>query len=139
MFQHILAPVDCTEKNRQALDIAIHLAQANRAVVSVLHVIEVIYATPVAEFKSFYAALEEQAAQKMQELVSAYEDSGVEIEQTILYGKRVEEIVRFAQVQDVDLIVMNSHKLNLSEPTQGWGTISYKVSILADCPVLLVK
>ena len=48
-------------------------------------------------------------------------------------------LVRFAEEQNVDLIVINSHKIEWDEPTQGLGTISYKVSILADCPVLLVK
>lgn len=139
MFQHILVPVDYTKKNRHALDIAVNLAQSSQALVSVLHVIEIIYATPVEEFKSFYTALEEQAMQKMQDLLAPYNDGAVQIERMIRYGNRVQEIVRFAQEQGIDLVVMNSHRLDPNQPAQGWGTISYKVSILTECPVLLVK
>ena len=39
----------------------------------------------------------------------------------------------------VDLTIMKSHKVDLEDRSHGWGTISYKVSILAQCPVLLVK
>jgi nucleotide-binding universal stress UspA family protein len=139
MFQHILVPVDYTQKNRSALKLAIHLATPGPSMVSVLHVIELIADTPVEEFDSFYASLEEQALQKMKELVAAYSDTPVQITHHIAYGSRTQEIVRFAQEQAADLIVMNSHKLDWNEPAQGWGTISYKVSILAACPVLLVK
>jgi universal stress protein A len=139
MFQHILVPVDYTQKNRGALDLAIHLATPGPGVVSVLHVIELIADTPLEEFDAFYASLEEQALQKMEELIAPYSGATVKITHQIAYGSRAQEIVRVAQDEATDLIVMNSHKLDWNEPTQGWGTISYKVSILADCPVLLVK
>lgn len=144
MFQHILVPVDFTEKNRRALDIAINLAQIGAGTVSMLHVIELIVDTPVEEFQTFYATLEEQATQKIQALVAQYtgglnSDKPVQLEPKITYGNRVQEIIRFAEEQSVDLIVINSHKIEWNEPTQGLGTISYKVSILADCPVLLIK
>jgi universal stress protein A len=55
-------------------------------------------------------------------------------------GNRVAEILRFAQENKIDLIVMSSHKLPVRRPTvESWGTISYKVGILSRCPVLLVK
>ncbi len=47
MFQHVLVPVDFTEKNRRALEIAINLAQIGAGTVSMLHVIELIVDTPV--------------------------------------------------------------------------------------------
>lgn len=149
MFQHILVPVDFTEKNRRALDIAINLARVGQGTVSVLHVIELIFDTPVEESTAFYSKLEKQAAQKMKALLAPYtatshataqtRETGVKLEQKIIYGSRVQAITHFAQEQAIDLIVMNSHKIDLNEPTHGWGTISYKVSVLADCPVLLVK
>jgi universal stress protein A len=139
MFQHILVPVDYTEKNRNVLEMAINLARSEQGLVSVLHVIELVHATPVEEFEAFYAPFEDQAAQKMAELVAPYDQATVELEQKIIYGNRVQAILRFAQEQGVDLIIMNSHKIDWHEPAQGWGTISHKVSIMADCPVLLVK
>jgi len=57
----------------------------------------------------------------------------------IAYGDRLQEIVKFSEEQSADPIVMRSHRIDPANPTQGWGTISYKVSVLAQCPVLLVK
>jgi universal stress protein A len=47
--------------------------------------------------------------------------------------------VRFAIANEADLIVLASHRVNPSAVDRDWGTISYKVGILAQCPVLLVK
>ena len=54
-------------------------------------------------------------------------------------GNRAPEIVRYAGEIGVDLIVLKSHRIDLENPSAGWGTVSYKVGILAQCPVLLVK
>ena len=50
-----------------------------------------------------------------------------------------EEILRFAVDEEVDLIVLASHRLDPSKPGDGWSTLSYRIGILAPCPVLLVK
>ena len=57
----------------------------------------------------------------------------------MVYGRRAEDIVNFAAANGVDLIVLASHRVNPSRVNRDWGTISYKVGILAQCPVLLVK
>ena len=38
-----------------------------------------------------------------------------------------------------DLIVLASHTIDLNNPATGWGTLSYQICILSQCPVLLVK
>jgi nucleotide-binding universal stress UspA family protein len=57
----------------------------------------------------------------------------------VLIGSPAREIVRFATAKRVDLIVLGSHRIDLARPAAGWGTTSYKVGILCQCPVLLVK
>ena len=57
----------------------------------------------------------------------------------IRYGKRAETIVRYAEERGMDLIVLSSHKVDRDHPALGWGTISYRIAIVARCPVLLVK
>jgi universal stress protein A len=56
-----------------------------------------------------------------------------------VFGRRPDQIVSFASANGVDLIVLASHRVNPSMENRDWGSISYKVSILAQCPVLLVK
>ena len=139
MFQHILVPVDFSEKNKQALDIAFGMAAYNNGRVSLLHVIEIIADTPFDEFEDFYLELEKRAQKKMDDLVAPYLDNPAQIAQYIVYGNRTQEILDFIDNHIVDLIVMSSHKVDLEDLTRGWGTISYKVGVLAACPILLVK
>jgi nucleotide-binding universal stress UspA family protein len=66
-------------------------------------------------------------------------EGGAHVESAVVYGRRAEEIVKFAAANDVDLIVLASHRVNSLMVSRDWGTISYQVGILAQCPVLLVK
>jgi universal stress protein A len=75
----------------------------------------------------------------MNQLLKPYHRSPVKVESNILYGNRVQEILRFATDHNIDLIVMDSHRIDLVNPGHGWGTISYKVSVLAQCPIMLIK
>ncbi|MDY0041936.1 MAG: universal stress protein [Desulforhabdus sp.] len=139
MFKHILVPTDLTERTNEALDVAVKLAMQSASRLTLLHIIETIEDAEFEEFEDFYAKLNRRAQKIMQQLANRYAEEALSIAREISYGKRVVEIVRFAQANDIDLIVLNSHKVEAEETVQGWGTISYKVGILARCPVMLVK
>lgn len=139
MFKNILVPVDLTKKNKQALDIAVKIALHDKSKVYLLHVVETIAYTSFSEFKDFYGNLEERAKKYIDKLIAPYKKSKLPIEGKISFGNRVVEILSFSGNNKIDLIVMNSHKVKPKEPTQDWGTISHKVGILSQCPVMLVK
>ncbi len=137
MFQRILVPVDFTKKNLRAVRLACKLAAPRSAEVTLLHVIERVDAGDPAGYADFYKKLEVNARQKMKGLLAAGKRVSPKAE--ILYGRRVEEILRYVEEKKIDLVVMSSHRLALRHPGENWGTISYKVGILSRCPVLLVK
>lgn len=139
MFKNILIPVDFLENNVHALDIAIDMALQSEGKVTLLHVIECISDTTLKEFPEFYGKLEKQSQEHMAALVAPHENSTVNIETHIVYGNRTQEILKHAEKNNIDLIVLSSHKIDFNNPTSGWGTISQKVGILAQCPVMLVK
>jgi len=139
MFQHILVPVDFSPKNKKALEIALQIAGAGKYRVSLLHVVEIIEDATFEEFSDFYGRLRKRAEKKMAGLVALCQDRSAQVTDKIVFGNRVQEILKYAAETEVDLIVMSSHKLLLEEPSRDWGTISYKVGILSQCPVLLVK
>lgn len=139
MFQRILVPVDFSEKNQRSLEIALNLAATNQGTIYLLHVIEMIADSSFEEFRDFYQNLEHEASQKMAALQTEAKASTIKIDHAIVFGDRVNEIVRIAEEQAADLIVMNSHRIDLNDPATSLSTISYKVSVLANCPVLLVK
>ncbi len=138
-FQHILIPVDFTEKNLPALDIAFELAVANHARVTLLHVIETVDVESDAELEQFYARLQARADSELERLAQRFLAAKIAVDRKIRFGKRLQEIVRDSADRHADLIVMSSHKPDLQKPAQTWATLSYQVSVLCPCPVLLVK
>jgi universal stress protein A len=139
MFQRILVPTDLTERAEKALDLALTLSGPAGARVTLLHVIETVRGLEFEEMKPFYQRFEKKAQQKMAAAKGRLTTTTTEVVQDIVYGDRAEEIVKFASTHDIDLIVLASHRVNPSVVGRDWGTISYKVGILAQCPVLLVK
>lgn len=139
MFRHILVPVDLAETNQRALDFAVNLAILSQARITLLHVIELISGTTVTEFADFYTALQQQAETKLRSLMLPHRETTVVIDYQITFGDRTREILRVAEATGVDLIVLRSHQVDPAAPTQGWGTISHKIGILAQCPVMLMK
>lgn len=139
MFTHILIPTDLSDRADRVIEVVRDLATTPDARITVLHVIETIPGTSFEEFQSFYRELEKRAAERLAAAAARLERGGHPVGQAVVYGKRADEIVRFAVDQQVDLIVLTSHAVDLSRSAYGWGTLSYRVGILAPCAVLLVK
>jgi universal stress protein A len=139
MFKNILVPTDFLDDDQHALDIAVRLCSMDNGKISLLHVIEVIQNTTFEEFEDFYSGLETRSFKGLNGIIDRLDTKEIMVEPRVVYGNRTREIVRYAEENSADLIIMKSHKVDLEERSQGWGTISYKVSILAQCPVLLVK
>ena len=138
MFRRILVPVDFTPRSLRAVRAAAKVAATTRAKTTLLHIIERIDDGESGAFESFYRKLESAAREKMKALLAPFGER-LPVRAEVLYGKPVGEILRFAQANRIDLIVMSSHKLPLRHSGESWGTVSYKVGILSRCPVLLVK
>jgi universal stress protein A len=140
-FSHIIVPVDFTERNRTTLARALEIARPAQSQVSLLHVIEEVPYAEDEQIDAFCAMLRRRAEQKMQELAegaSANPDAG-RLNTEIIIGRRGPEIVRYAVENQVDLVVMSSHAIELNDLSAGWATLSYQVSIICPCSVLLVK
>jgi len=139
MFKNILVPVDLTERCRKAMEIAVGMALKDEGRVTLLHIVETIEDADSEDFRKFYKQLGNRAGKLMGKLVAEYRRKDIVVEQQVLYGRRVHEILNFAEQNAVDLIIMSSHKLDMENAGEGWGTISYKVGVLSHCPVMLVK
>ena len=138
-FKHILSPVDFTEKNRPALDVVLEMAQQNGARVTLLHVIERVEYAEDEEIREFYTVLEEKARANLAAMTQRFVEEGIVVEQGIVFGRRGPEIVRYSIEHQADLIVLSSHKIDPTHVAEDWATLSYQVSILCPCHVLLVK
>jgi universal stress protein A len=140
-FRQILVPTDLTDRSTAALDVALKLAAAAGpgSRVTVLHVIETVPGLEFAELKPFYEKLHRRARKKLGPLVRRAGPGTAQVDVLVAYGRRAETIVKTATSRKADLIVLASHRVNPAFVGRDWGTLSYKVGLLAQCPVLLVK
>jgi nucleotide-binding universal stress UspA family protein len=136
LFRHILVTTDLTRRTAPALRAA-SLLWSSGSRITLLHVIETIEGLPFAELAPFYRRLEEKARADMARLARGLRTADA-IQCRVLYGHRVERIVKFAASHAVDLVVVPSHRV-ASIVSREWETMSYRIGILAPCPVLLVK
>jgi universal stress protein A len=137
-FRHIIVPTDLTDRTVRALELTSRLADS-RSRVTLLHVVQTVPGLDFNALRPAYEKLRARAARKMATIVSRASSPGLGVDIKIGYGSRAETIVRAAAAMRADLIVLPSHRVNPSMVGRDWGTISYKVGILAQCPVLLVK
>jgi len=138
MFERILVPVDLTEKNRRSVEHARDLLD-EEGELTLLHVIEELEDIPFEELEDFYRRLEQRATEGLAQLAELVSGTVGDVRREVVYGKRAREIVRFAEQQDSDLIVLGSHPVDPEHPGESWYTLSYQVAIFARCPVLLMK
>lgn len=141
-FQNILVPVDFTKKNWTALDVVFETAVHNKAAVTLLHVIEEIDDGEFEddpEVKEFYSRMEARSNRELETMSQRFVEAGINTQLKIRFGKRVVEIVNYSADHAIDLIVMSSHLLVDRNPAANVVTLSYQVSLLCECPILLVK
>ncbi len=138
MFDKILVPVDLSERGRKVLETVARMGGPG-ADVTLLHVVETIEDVPFDEMEEFYRRLEDRAVGVLDGWVEELEREGYRVGRQVLFGHRLEEILSFAAEQASDLILLRSHTVAPDEPGKGWATLSYRVAVLAHCPVLLVK
>jgi universal stress protein A len=139
MFTKLLVPVDLTDRHGPALEAAAQLAGSHKAEITLLHVIELLHGSSREEDAAFYDRLEQKAAAHLARLLSGLRERGLVGRSQILFGSPLPSILRHAEREGSDLIVLSSHAVDLSRPDAGWETMSYAIGVAARCPVLLVK
>lgn len=138
MFERIVVPTDLTERNRDAVVMSSRMV-APEGAICLLHVIETIPGLSVDQDKDFYEKLEKNASAFLGELGGALSAQGIRWSAEVVYGSRARTILDEAKKLDADLIVIRSHRIDTERMGHGFGTLSYQIGILSECPVLLVK
>lgn len=139
MYNSILIPVDLSSTNEYVLDTAQQLGTADRTHIQLLHVIETLHDEEPSEMDDFYEELREDAEEKMEAWAGKLAEKNFEVQSTIVYGERGPEVTRVAEEEDVDLVVMRSHKIDRDDPDSNIGSVSHQVAVFAPCSVYLVR
>jgi nucleotide-binding universal stress UspA family protein len=138
VFEHILVPVDFTDKSAKTLDVAIKMADLYRARLTLLHVIETLEYED-SELHAFYASLESAAWSKLKPMAEQCANTGIQVDQDVIFGRRAVSIVDYASDAKADLLILGSHRIASDNPPKNLLTLSYQVALMCQCPVLLVK
>jgi nucleotide-binding universal stress UspA family protein len=139
VFKTILLPVDLTDRHQRVIGVAAELAAQSGGEVTLLHVIETIAGASMEEEKGFYGRLERAARSHFDRLGKQLGESNVSWRAVVRYGNRARESVGYAAEAGADLIILTAPRLDPANPGEGWGSMSYKIGLLSQCPVLLVK
>lgn len=147
MFQTLLAPIDGSEHATKALDLACNLARQSGGKIVVLSVyrhhspLETTHSLVKGreQIESPDAVLSRLAREAVDQGVARATANGVsDVEGVVKRGPPARTIVQVAKERDADAIVMGSRGLG---DVEGFllGSVSHKVSSLAECTCITVK
>lgn len=139
MFRRVLIPVDFTAKNERAFAAARELVAPAHGEIVLVHVVETLEDELDDDLRAFYGKIERRAEDRMAAALERLGEGTFARRGQVVLGHRARAIVEYAERERADAIVLSSHRVDPDRPGADWMTISYKVAILARCPVLLVK
>lgn len=146
MFDHILIPTDGSEPARNAAKKGVELAAEHGATIHALFAVEPIplgrfTAGPEPASAEHGKVVEEQKAEgqeaidEVTELAAEYD---VEVVGAIKYGEPDEEILEYAEDEDIDAIVMGTHGRS-GAGRLVIGSVAEKVVRRSSVPVVTVR
>jgi len=141
MFKNILFPVNLQETSLsdKALKLVVHSVEATAAKLTVMAVAPGFGMPIVAAY--FPAEAFDQAMKEIARQLQAYTveklPAGIKAKTVVTEGNPSEQIVRYANENGVDLIIMPSHDQTLGPAFL--GSVAARVVRYAHCSVMVVK
>ena len=148
-LKKILVPTDFSPNSEKALNYALRLARLAQGRLLLLHVFEVpefsgllpeasSWQLDYQEIKKTFDSAIQQANDKLNQLARGVAEEKIKVEAKVCQGIPDEEIVKIAQEEEVDLIVITTHGYTGLKHFL-LGSTAEKVVRIAPCPVLVVR
>jgi nucleotide-binding universal stress UspA family protein len=139
----ILVPVDGSPHAKKALEHAITQAKMTGSSITIMYVVHtrVYGAAQEAGFVTIAPLihdLEEYGKRVLQEAQATGQAAGVDTNTFLVHGLPADEIVKKAEIEKYDMIVIGSRGRTAAKSFL-LGSVSNRVSHQAKCPVLIVK
>jgi len=153
LFKTILYPTDFSDLSEVAKEYVIKLKEANAKKVVLVHVIHPLeFSLPQFDdpFVLDVAAIYAQVPELERKILKSHEDmlkkvkdelegKGFEVKTIMTVGDPKDEILKVAESEKVDLIVVGYHGKGLMERILEMGSTAKAIIRKASCPVLVVK
>jgi nucleotide-binding universal stress UspA family protein len=152
VIQNIIVTDDGTEVSDKALEFACEIAKPCGACITFLHVIDDIENPDTMIFGDNRELIEKAKLMNLrpslmkdtwhirtQQKIEKLREQNIESDSKCLTGDFAEKILEYVRDEKVDMIVMgSSNRLKGISKIKALGSVTRKVSELADCPVLIV-
>jgi nucleotide-binding universal stress UspA family protein len=138
-FTNILVAYDGSDHSQKALDLAVKIAQCSDGKLTVLFAFDkvpTIFGDD--ETEHFIERAMSKGRDVLGEATAHLRETGVEFNALTVEGPAAEAILRVAQAEHCDLIVMGSRGLGMMQGLL-LGSVSYRVLHHAQIPVLTVR
>jgi nucleotide-binding universal stress UspA family protein len=141
MYRNILVPVDLSDKHswRKALPTAISLCETFQGKLHLMTVVPEFGLPMVGQFfpEGYEAKLRQHAAKQLRDFAAQQVPGEIECRRIVAEGKVYQEILKAADAIKADLIVMGSHRPELSDYLLGPNAA--RVMRHAKCSVMVVS
>jgi nucleotide-binding universal stress UspA family protein len=141
MYRNILVPVDLSDKHswRKALPTAISLCETFQGKLHLMTVVPEFGLPMVGQFfpEGYEAKLRQHAAKQLRDFAAQQVPGEIECRRIVAEGKVYQEIMKAADAIKADLIVMGSHRPELSDYLLGPNAA--RVVRHAKCSVMVVR
>lgn len=140
-FKKILVATDSSQHTKSAIKEGMAIAKLAGAKLYVVYVVDTaaFASMPMdATWESMYELLRKEGEAATKDIETEAINQGLEVERIILEGNPAQEIVKFADTNKLDLIVMGTlGKSGLERFLL--GSVAEKVIRIATCPVMVVR
>ena len=141
MYSKILLATDGSEQNRQALVEAVGLAKTQKAELHTLYIVDTIAFASLpmdVTWENVYNVLYDEGKEAIRDVEKHAKKAGVKFVGTVMEGNPAIEVVKYAQENKVDLVVVGTlGRSGLSRFLL--GSTAEKIIRTAPCPVLVVR
>ena len=142
MIKRILVPTDGSDHARKAIGYACDLALKYGAAICLVHVVPpppALFHEAAFGMPDLQKLQEEDGKKIIEEADQEVKQHGVkDVQSAMVRGNPASQIIEFAKTEGVDLIVMGNRGLTGVKEFV-LGSVSHRVSHLADCTVTIVK
>ena len=148
-YKKILVPFDGSKFSENALGTAIEISKKFDASIYLITIIDISLVSPPGallgsqkktmkkSLNMIKSATKHEAEKKLLEKLSICKKAGIDTHYEILEGAPSDIILKTIKKLDIDLVVMGSQGLSGFSKIKVLGSVSRKVSELANCPVLI--
>lgn len=146
MYKHVLVPLDgsqlaeCVLPHLRTIAVGCEVVKVTLVrVIAPLHIAGGLEARiPPEEREHIEKLSDENAKQYLEEVVSSLKEAGVAAEAVILHGEIVEQLVNYANNNDVDLMIVSTHgRSGISRWV--WGSVTDRILHASCVPILMVR